>query len=255
MLIDSHAHLDSKEYDADREAVIARALAAGVARWLNISDGLDSFERSCALAEKYPQAYVSLGIHPHSAAEADEKMFAELAAQVRRPKVVALGETGLDYYYDNAPREKQRELFERFLKLAQETGLPLVIHEREAEADFLRLIDKFFPKGARGVMHCFTGAWPFAQECLKRGFYISFSGIVTFKNAAALQDVAKQIPLDSLMVETDAPFLTPEPFRGKRNEPAFVVRTAEKIAELRGMPLEEIARHTTANAQKLFNLK
>lgn len=254
MLIDTHAHLETPEYDADRDEVIARALAAGVGAWINISNGLESFERSCALVAQYPQAYLAIGIHPHDVAKASIEEFEKLAAEARRSRVVALGETGLDYYYTHSPREQQQEWFERFLKLARETGLPLSIHQRSAEADFLTSVDRHFPSGAHGVMHCFTGHWEFAQACLDRGFYLSISGIVTFKNAGALREVAAKIPADRLLVETDAPFLAPEPHRGKRNEPAFIVKTAEKIAELRGASLEEIATQSTANAKRLFKL-
>lgn len=254
MFIDSHAHLESREYDADRDAVIERALAAGVTSWINISDGLESFERSRALAEKYPQTALCLGIHPHSAGETTAEQFGALAEQARRAKVVALGETGLDYYYDFAPREKQKELFERFLALSKETGLPLVIHHRQAEEDFLQIVDQFFPSGLRGVMHCFTGSWAFAEQCMARGLFISISGIVTFKNAQALREVTRQLPLDRLLIETDAPFIAPEPYRGKRNEPAYMVKTAEKIAEVRNTSVEEIAEATVQNTRKLFKL-
>lgn len=255
MLIDTHAHVEGKEFDQDRDEVLARALEAGVSGWINISNGIVSLKKTLDLASKYDEIYASVGLHPHDAAEAKKEELDQLVEQVNHPKVVAIGETGLDYYYENSPKEAQQELLLFFLKLAKETDLPLSIHMRDAEDDFLKCLDQVFPDQAKGVIHCFTSTSEFAQECLKRGFYISFSGIVTFKKSVALQEVAKEVPLEKLLVETDAPFLTPEPFRGKRNEPSYVVKTAEKIAALRGITLEELATQTTQNAKTLFALK
>ncbi len=255
MWIDTHAHIEGEEFDADREAVAARAFEAGVKSWINISNGLDSLKKSFDLAEKHPSVYVSVGLHPHEANEATPEILEKLAQSIDHPKVVAIGETGLDYYYENSPKKAQQELLNFFLKLAKTSGLPLSIHMRAAEEDFLASVSKIFPGEIKGVLHCFTSTWDFAQACLKRGFYISFSGIVTFKKATAVQEVAQKVPLERLLIETDAPFLAPEPFRGKRNEPAFVVKTAEYIANLRGMALKELAHATTENAKKLFGLK
>lgn len=254
MFIDTHAHIEGSEFDSDREEVIQRTFEAGVQGWINISNGIESFKRSCEIASKHPEVSISVGVHPHDAASVSQEELELLAKEVGHPKVVAVGETGLDYYYKNAPVAKQKELFDFFLNCAKDSGLPLSIHMREAEEDFLAFFDRVFPQGGKGVMHCFTSHWEFAKECLERGFYISFSGIVTFKKAEQIQEVAQKVPLEKMLIETDAPFLTPEPFRGKRNEPAFVVKTAEKIASLRGISVEELAEQTTRNAKALFNL-
>lgn len=253
-LIDTHAHIEGEEFDSDREEVVRRALDAGVSGWINISNGLDSFRRSCELAEKHDGIYVSLGIHPHEAAETDRAEWNELAKKIDHPKVVAVGETGLDYFYENSPKDRQKDLFRFFLNLSKESGLPLSIHIRDAEADLLDCVDRVFPNEVKGVIHCFSSTPEFARDCLKRGFYISFSGIVTFKKAEPVREAAREVPLDKLLVETDAPYLAPEPLRGKRNEPAYVVKTAEKIAELKGISLEELARKSTENAKKLFGI-
>ncbi len=255
MLIDTHAHIEGEEFDQDRDEVASRAFEAGVNGWINISNGTESLKKSLALAEKYDSIYSSVGLHPHEAEGAKQEELDALAKQVNHPKVVAIGETGLDYYYENSSKEAQQKLLLFFLKLAKESGLPLSIHMRDAEEDFLRCVEEVFPDQVKGVIHCFTSTLEFAQTCLKKGFYISFSGIVTFKKSVDLQEVAKIVPLDRLLVETDAPYLTPEPFRGKRNEPAFVVKTAEKIAALKEITLEELTKQTTKNAQHLFGLK
>jgi len=254
MLIDTHAHIEGKEFDKDREEVVERALQAGVRGWINISTGTESFKKSCDLALKYPDIYVSLGVHPHDAANVKQDELDALATQVNHEKVVAIGETGLDYYYTNSPPEDQKSLFEFFLKLAQKSNLPLTIHVRDAEKELIECVDRVFPNGVKGVIHCFSSNWDFAQQFLQRGFYISFSGIVTFKKAESVQEAAKLVPLDKLLVETDAPYLAPDPYRGKRNEPAFVVKIAEKIAQLKGISLEEVAQQTTRNAQALFGI-
>ena len=255
MWIDTHAHIEGAEFDSDREAVATRAFEAGVQSWINISNGLDSLKKSFELAEKYPSVSVSVGLHPHEANEATPEILEKLAQSIHHPKVVALGETGLDYYYENSPKKAQQELLHFFLKLAKKSGLPLSIHMRDAEEDFLAAVNEIFPDQVKGVIHCFTSNWGFAQACLKKGFYISFSGIVTFKKAKEVQEVAQKVPLEKLLVETDAPFLAPEPFRGKRNEPAYLVKTAEFIAGLRAIELKELAQATTENAKKLFGLK
>jgi len=257
MLIDSHAHIQGKEYAGEVEAVIARARDAGVEKIIAVGGAGDmsSNTEAIALANTFPDIYATVGMHPHDAKDvgADElKKLKELAAD---PKVVAVGETGLDYYYDHSPREVQRRVFAEFIRLARETGLPIVVHERDAANDAAQLLRGEGEGKIRGVIHCFTGDYEAACAYLDLGFYISFTGIITFKNADPLRDVVRKLPLDRLFVETDSPYLTPVPHRGKRNEPAYVRYVAETIAKLKRMSLEEVARVTTQNVHKLFKIK
>jgi TatD DNase family protein len=256
MLIDSHAHIQGKEYAGEMEAVIARAREAGVEKIIAVGGAGDmsSNTEAVALANTFPDIYATVGMHPHDAKDvgADElKKLKELAAD---PKVVAVGETGLDYYYDHSPREVQRRVFAEFIHLARETELPIVVHERDAAQDVADLLRTEGAGKLRGVIHCFTGDYEAAHTYLDLGFYISFTGIITFKNAEALRDVVRKVPLDRLFVETDSPYLTPVPHRGKRNEPAYVRYVGETIASVKGLSLEEVARVTTQNVRELFSI-
>lgn len=252
-LVDSHCHLDSADFNDDREAVIARALEAGVARMVAVGtgEGPPDLEAGVRLADRYDSMFATVGVHPHDASKADDdtlKRVSELARQ--HPKVIAMGEIGLDYHYDFSPRERQRAVFEQQLAIAKEAGLPVVIHTREAWEDTFEILDRHW--NGSGIMHCFTGGIEEARRSLAMGFHLSFGGIVTFPKAVEIQQAAREAPLDRILVETDAPYLAPVPLRGKRNEPAFVVHTAAKVAALRGQTAEEIAAATTANFERLF---
>jgi len=256
MLIDSHAHIQGKEYAGEVEAVIARAREAGVGKIIAVGGAGDmsSNTEAVALAKTFPDIYATVGMHPHDAKDvsADElKKLKEIAAD---PKVVAVGETGLDYYYDHSPRDVQRRVFAEFIHLARETGLPIVVHERDAANDAFELLRGEGEGRLRGVIHCFTGNYEAARAYLDLGFYISFTGIITFKNAEALRDVVRNVPLERMLVETDSPYLTPVPHRGKRNEPAYVRYVGETIASVKGLSLKEVARGTTQNVRELFGI-
>lgn len=258
MYIDSHAHIEGREFDADRKAVIQRALDAGIEIIVCVGNGevaADSHVAAFHVAEEYAFIYTTVGVHPHEASLLDDNLCAKLMDLSQHPKVIAWGEIGLDYHYDNSPREVQREAFRRQLRMAQERQLPISIHTREAEADTLAILDEeWTDAGVRGVIHCFTGTRAFAEAAVDRGFLISFSGVITFKKAEALQNTAKSLGLDNLLIETDSPFLAPVPYRGRRNEPAYVVETARTIAELCGVEAEEIGRVTSENFKRLFKL-
>jgi TatD DNase family protein len=258
LYIDSHAHIEGREFDADREAVIRRALDAAVEIIVCVGDGeiaADSHAAAFRLADQYPFIYTTVGVHPHEARLLDGEMYAKLADLSQHPKVIAWGEIGLDYHYDNSPREVQRDAFKKQLRMAREHGLPVVIHTREAEADTLALLDREWKdSGLGGVVHCFTGTRAFAEAAIERGFLISFSGVVTFKKAEDLRDTARNLPLDKILIETDSPFLAPIPHRGKRNEPAYLVETARAIAELRELSIDEFAHITTRSFARLFGL-
>ena len=256
MLIDSHAHIQGKEYAGETEAVIARAREAGVEKIIAVGGAGDmsSNAEAAALASAFPGVYATVGVHPHDAKDvgADEmRRLKELAAD---PKVVAVGETGLDYYYDHSPREVQRRVFTEFIHLTRETGLPIVVHERDAAHDVADLLRSHGEGKIRGVIHCFTGDYDAARSYLDLGFYLSFTGIITFKNAEPLREVVRKVPLERMFVETDSPYLTPVPHRGKRNEPAYVRFVAETIATVKKLPLEEVARVTTQNVKALFGI-
>ncbi len=254
MFFDSHAHLDDRKFDHDRHQMLMRARGKGVSYIVSVGYDLPSSRRSVSLAEKYNFVYAAVGIHPHEAAEAGENCLEEIRRIAHHPKVVAVGEMGLDYYRDLSPRETQQVMFRQQIKLALELGKPVIIHNREAHGDTMKILKEEKAASAGGVLHCFSGSLEMAGECLKMGFYISVAGPVTFNNANKLRRVAAEIPLDRLLIETDAPYLTPEPHRGKRNEPTYVVYTGERIAELRGIPVEELAAATTANAKRLFRI-
>jgi TatD DNase family protein len=261
MLIDSHAHLDVSAFDTDRDTVISRAREQGVELMLEIA-GSDvakgSLAVGMALAAKYPFIYAAVGLHPHEASLYDDALEQELLSYARTEKVIGWGEIGLDYHYDHSPRDVQRRVFARQLDLAMESKLPVIIHTREAEADTIRLLrESWAARGGDaigGIIHCFTSTQQLADAALEMGFLISFSGVVTFKNAEDLRAVARSVPLERLLVETDCPYLAPVPHRGRRNEPAFVRDTAAYLANLRGVSLEEMASTTSANFKRLFNL-
>lgn len=256
-LIDSHCHLDNEQFDADREAVIERAFAAGVEHMLSIGsgDGPPDLEAGIRIADKYPAIYASIGVHPHDASKATAESFKRLAGLTAHPKVVGFGEIGLDYHYDHSPREVQRDVFVEQMRIAHDAGLPIIIHTREAWPDTLALLSEHWrAPNPGGIIHCFSEGPREAQQALALGFHISFAGIVTFPKATAIQEAARLVPADRLLVETDAPFLAPVPKRGKRNEPALVAETARKVAELRGVSAEEIADTTAANFRKLCGI-
>jgi TatD DNase family protein len=254
-LIDSHCHLDSPEFDTDRDEVVARALEAGVEQMVAIGTGSGppDLEAGIRLADRYPQFYATVGIHPHDAAKATDPDFQRLAELLSHPKVVALGEIGLDYHYDFSPRETQTSVFIRQMEIAAAAKKPIVIHTREAWDDTAALLEQYWkPHGMGGIMHCFSGGPAEARRALDLGFYLSFGGIVTFPKALDLQAAAKEAPVDRILVETDSPYLAPVPKRGKRNEPALVVHTARKLADLRGQSLEEVSLVTTENFRRLM---
>lgn len=252
-LIDSHAHLDFDRFDADRDAVLTRAASVGVERVITIGTTVDSSRRAFELTQQYAQIYSAAGIHPHSASEFDDADWPLLQTLWAEPKVRAVGETGLDYFYDHSTPERQRALFRRHLEVAGEVGLPVVVHIRDAFDDaFAAVADIGLPAG--GIVHCFTGGPAECERALALGFHISLSGIVSFKSAKALRSAVPMIPIERLLVETDSPFLAPVPHRGKRNEPAFVVDVARVVAELRQMPLAELAAATVQNTVEIFGL-
>lgn len=256
-LIDSHCHLDSPEFDADRDAVIARALDVGVDHMMAIGTGSGppDLEAAVLLADKYPSFYATVGIHPHDAAKAGDGDLRRLADLLQHPKVLAVGEIGLDYHYDFSPRDTQRAIFIEQMAIAVAAKKPIVIHTREAWQDTLALIEQHWkPSELPGIMHCFSGGPDEAQLAVALGFYLSFGGIVTFPKALGVQQAAKSAPPDRILVETDAPYLAPVPKRGKRNEPALIVHTAQKLAALRGESFEDVCRTTTENFRRLLLL-
>lgn len=254
-LFDTHAHLDDRKYDQDREEMLQRAREAGVERIVNVGYDLSSSRRSLALAEKYDFIYAAVGIHPHDAAVVNGETWDQLLELAAHPKVVALGEMGLDYYRDLSPRPVQQVVFAHQMELAQQVGKPVIIHDRDAHADLLAMVkESRIGEKTGGVFHCFSGSWEMAKDCLDLGFYISIAGPVTFHNARKLTEVAAKVPLERLLIETDAPYLTPEPYRGKRNESAYVAWVLRKIAELRQMDPEELAVRTFDNGCQLFRI-
>jgi TatD DNase family protein len=258
-LIDSHCHVDSEQFNDDRDAVIERALAAGVEHMVAIGsgDGPPDLEAGIRLADRYPAFYATVGVHPHDAAKANAETYHRLAELAAHPKVVAIGEIGLDYHYDHSPREVQRDVFAEQMRIARDARKPISIHTRTAWEDTIALLREYWAPahvsepGIGGIMHCFSEGPSEAEQALALGFYISFAGIVTFPKATAIQEAARMVPADRLLIETDAPYLAPVPKRGKRNEPAYVVETARKLAELRGVTLEEIAQTTADNFRRL----
>ncbi|HET8919286.1 MAG TPA: TatD family hydrolase [Xanthobacteraceae bacterium] len=253
MLVDSHCHLDFPDFANELDAVVARARAAGIDRIVTISTRVRRQAALLAITERFPDVYCSIGTHPHYAHEEADVSLAELVACSRAEKVVAIGEAGLDYHYDNSPREAQERGFRTHIGAARETGLPLVIHSREADDDTAHILEEETGKGAfAAVLHCFTGGRELARRAVALGHFISFTGILTFKNSAHLRAIAAEVPADRVLVETDAPYLAPRKYRGKRNEPAYVVETAKVLAEVRGVSLDAIAEQSTANFYRLF---
>jgi TatD DNase family protein len=255
-LVDSHAHVDGVEFDGDRAAVLERARDAGVERLITVGTGPDlaHIGRAVILAEAEPDVFATVGVHPHDAARIEASWWSELETLARRPRVVAVGETGLDYHYMNSPAGVQKQAFREHVRLARRVGKPVVCHVRDAHADTLAILDEERAVEVGGVIHCFTGGPADARAYAALGFHVSFSGIVTFKSAAPIRDAVNEVPLDRILLETDCPFLAPVPLRGKRNEPAFIVHTAEAVARAKGVPLAELAKATVANSFNLFRL-
>ncbi|WP_307428681.1 TatD family hydrolase [Bacillus sp. V2I10] len=254
MLFDTHAHLNAIQYKDDLEEVIDRALEEGVTHTVVVGFDTETITRAIELAEKYDFIYAAVGWHPVDAIDMkdeDLKWIKELASH---PKVVAIGEMGLDYYWDKSPKEIQKEVFRKQIALAKEVKLPIIIHNRDATSDVVEILQEENASEVGGIMHCFTGSLEVAKQCMDMNFYISFGGPVTFKNAKKPKEVAAQIPMDRLLIETDCPYLTPHPFRGKRNEPSYVKYVAEQIAELREMEYAEFVRQTSDNAKRLFGI-
>jgi TatD DNase family protein len=254
MFVDSHCHLNYEGLAEDQPAVLARARAAGVEAMLNIATRSSEWDDVLAVAERESDVFASVGVHPHDADTHPDVEAETLIARAAHPRVIGIGETGLDFYYDRSDRDRQRASFRAHIAAARETGLPLIVHTREAEADTKEILADEMGKGAyTGVIHCFTASRAFADAALELGLYVSISGIVTFKNARDLQETAKTIPADRLLIETDSPFLAPVPHRGKKCEPAFVADTARFLAELRGEGVDDLAATTAANFYRLFS--
>ena len=253
-VVDSHCHLDMISSGEEISKIISRATARGVSQIITIGIDLESSKKAIEIAEQHETVYATIGIHPHNVQGLQDNSYDELEMLCANNKVVAYGEIGLDFVKQYAPQNVQLEHYARQVVLAKKVGLPLVIHDREAHDEILHILKGEAPFAATGVMHCFSGNWQLARQVLDLGFLISIPGVVTFNNASALHEVARKIPLDKLILETDAPFLAPDPHRGKTNIPEYVLYTAQKIADLRGVNVEEVARTTTENAQKLFNI-
>ena len=253
MLIDSHCHIDSDRFDEDRDDVVQRARDAGVEVMLTIGTGdphSDDFLKAVAVAEKYDNVFASVGVHPHDAKLYDDAAEEHLVDLAKSEKVIAWGEIGLDFYYDHSPRDVQEQVFRAHIAASKASGLPLIVHAREADTEIARILREESPRA--GVLHCFSSGRGLAEVALEIGFFISISGIVTFRKADELRAIVRDVPLDRLLVETDAPYLAPVPYRGKRNEPAYVVATAAEVAELKGITLDELAAATTENFFRLF---
>jgi len=261
IFVDSHCHIDGEAFDADRDETVARARAAGVRAMLNIGTGSprgDDFVKAVRAAERYENVFASVGVHPHDAKEYDDKAENHLIELVKSSeKVIAWGEIGLDFYYDHSPREVQRKVFRRQIQAARALDLPIIIHSRDADDETVEILreETVYPEFRGGIMHCFGGTPEMAKSLMEIGFLISFAGNVTFKKADNLREAARAVPLDKLLIETDCPFLTPVPFRGKRNEPGFVVHTAQFLAEFYGVELETLAKRTTENFINFFRLR
>jgi TatD DNase family protein len=254
MLVDSHCHLDFPDLAADLDGVVSRARAAGIGRMVTISTRVRRFPELLAITERHGDVFCSVGTHPHHAHEELDITAEDLIAKSAHPKVVAIGEAGLDYFYDKSPREAQEQGFRAHVAAARETGLPLVIHSRDADEDMAEILEQEMGKGAfPAVLHCFTGGPDLARRAISLGLHISFTGILTFKASQPLRDIAAALPADRILVETDAPYLAPGKYRGKRNEPAYVVETAKVLADIRGVSADQIAELTTGNFFRLFN--
>ncbi|HSB03912.1 MAG TPA: TatD family hydrolase [Thermodesulfobacteriota bacterium] len=255
MLIDSHAHLEMPEFKKDLESVIQRAKESGVEYIFTVGTEKKDWKRALEIANSHPSIYAILGVHPHNAKEIDEESYRILKGLCQDEKVKAYGEIGLDFFRNLSPRDIQLKRFREQIGLARELGLPIVVHDREAHQETLDILKSEKAEECGGIIHCFSGDGEMAKVCIDMGFYISIPGSITFKNAVGFREVVRKIPLESLLVETDAPFLTPEPFRGKRNEPGYVRYTAQKVAEIKKVPFEKVAAITTENALRVYRLK
>jgi len=252
MLFDTHAHMNDPAFDADREEVLLSLAGKGVGAMLNVGCCLDSSKDCIAMAEKYPFVYASVGSHPDSADEVNEEVIEAYCRMAQHPKVMAIGEIGLDYYYETIPREVQQKAFRMQMDLAKELGMPVIVHERNAHDDGMRIVKEF--KGVTGVFHCYSGSAEMARQLVDMGWYIGFTGVLTFKNARKAVETAERIPLERIVLETDCPFMAPEPHRGKRNDPGFLPYMAQRLADIRGISQEEVERITTENAKRLYRI-
>ncbi len=255
MLFDSHAHLDSEKFDGERDKIVENAKQAGLKFILNPAADFKTSLGAIEVANKYDMVYAAVGVHPHDADTLDDKMIDDLRELAKHPKVMAIGEIGLDYYYDNSPRELQKQAFIKQIRLAKELKLPIIIHDRDSHEDVFNILKAENPFDTGVVLHCYSSSAELAKEYIKLGAYISIAGPLTFKNNKKTPEVVKEVPLDRLFIETDSPYLTPTPFRGKRNEPAYVRYVAEKIAEIKGVSFDEVARTTRENACKFFGIE
>jgi TatD DNase family protein len=252
MLIDSHAHLEMEAFDSDRDEVIGRARQAGVDRIITVGTTVNDCRKALSIAHQYEMVYAAIGVHPHEVKDIDETTYDDLKKMAKADKVMAYGEIGLDFFRNLSPKDIQIRRFGEQLELATEIGLPIIIHDREAHRETLEMLKEW--KGRGGVIHCFSGDYRMAQKCLDMGFYISIPGAITFGKSEKLQEVVKHIPMSCLLLETDAPYLTPHPNRGKRNEPAYVIHTAKKVAELKGLSFEDVATISSRNTRSLFGI-
>lgn len=254
MLFDTHAHLNATQFEEDVVEVIERAKSENVSHIVVVGFDRETITRAMKLTEQYDMIYAAVGWHPVDAIDMTDEDLEWIKQLAAHPKVVAIGEMGLDYYWDKSPKEIQQEVFRKQIRLAKEVKLPIIIHNREATEDVVKILQEENASEVGGIMHCFTGSLETAEQCMKMNFYLSFGGPVTFKNAKKPKEVVKEIPMDFLLIETDCPYLTPHPFRGKRNEPSYVKYVAEQIAELKGLTFEEVAKKTSDNAMKLFGI-
>lgn len=255
MLIDTHAHLNAEQFEEDLEIVIERALQSDVGKMIVVGFDQKTIQRAIELAEKYPFVYAVVGWHPVDAIDCTEADLDTIESLAKHPKVVGIGEIGLDYYWDKSPKETQQKLLRRQIQLAKKENLPIIIHNRDATQDLIRILKEEKASEVGGIMHCFSGSAEIAEECVKLNFYISLAGPVTFKNARQPKEVVERIPLEKLLIETDCPYLAPHPYRGKRNEPAFVKLVAEEIALIKDQPYDTVAKVTTENAKRIFRIK
>ena len=253
MLFDTHAHMNDPAFDEDREQVLLGLKDKGVEYMMNIGCCLESSRDCIKMAETYPFVYASVGTHPDSANEVDEAVIEQYRQMAKHPRVLAIGEIGLDYYYETIPRETQQKAFRMQMELARELQIPVIIHERDAHDDAMRIVKEF--KNVTGVFHCYSGSAEMARQLVNMGWYIGFTGVLTFKNARKAVETAERIPIDRIVLETDCPFMAPEPFRGKRNDPGYLYRMAERLAEIRNISVEEVHRITTENAKRLYRLE
>ncbi|OGP49782.1 MAG: hydrolase TatD [Deltaproteobacteria bacterium RBG_13_43_22] len=252
MWIDSHAHLEMKEFDPDRPQVIERAVAKGITGIITIGTDLESSQKSLALAKTYQTIWATVGVHPHDAASFHPETLPQLTRLAQDKQVVALGEIGLDFYRNLSPQKAQIETFRQLIQLAKTVNLPIIIHDREAHEEVLAILREEKAWEVGGVFHCFSGDWEMAKQCLDLNFFLSVTGAVTYKKGSVLEEVVRRVPIESLLLETDAPFLSPHPFRGKRNEPAYLVHTAEHVARLRGLALSELSQAVLQNTSRVF---